>query len=186
MNTRESAENERERSAALDVVPAACVLRHGCLRLSRLRFKHGWKRAAAVPTYTNPHPRKGPKRAVTGRALLGRGGRPLCRWRWAAGCSGSWNAQRKRGVGDWRPCCPFSARGRCPHGPCSKKFRLQHLAVQGDDAHTDNPFAMATNSIKLLTGNSYPQLAQLVADRYVDAILEHFRALLLAQVPTPA
>lgn len=26
---------------------------------------------------------------------------------------------------------------------------------------------MATNSIKLLTGNSYPQLAQLVADRYV-------------------
>ena len=27
---------------------------------------------------------------------------------------------------------------------------------------------MATNSIKLLTGNSYPQLAQLVADRYVS------------------
>lgn len=26
---------------------------------------------------------------------------------------------------------------------------------------------MATNSIKLLTGNSHPQLAQLVADRYV-------------------
>jgi hypothetical protein len=95
-------------------------------------------------------------------------------------------SEREEWAGDWRPCCPFSARGRCPHGPCSKKFRLQHLAVQGDDAHTDNPFAMATNSIKLLTGNSYPQLAQLVADRYVDAILEHFRALLLAQVPTPA
>jgi hypothetical protein len=26
---------------------------------------------------------------------------------------------------------------------------------------------MATNSIKLLTGNSYPELARLVADRYV-------------------
>lgn len=26
---------------------------------------------------------------------------------------------------------------------------------------------MATNSIKLLTGNSHPQLAKLVADRYV-------------------
>lgn len=26
---------------------------------------------------------------------------------------------------------------------------------------------MATNSIKLLTGNSHPELAQLVADRYV-------------------
>jgi ribose-phosphate pyrophosphokinase len=25
---------------------------------------------------------------------------------------------------------------------------------------------MATNSIKLLTGNSYPELARLVADRY--------------------
>jgi hypothetical protein len=93
---------------------------------------------------------------------------------------------RSEREGDWRPRCPFSARGRCPHGPCSKKFRLQHLAVQGDDAHTDNPFAMATNSIKLLTGNSYPQLAQLVADRYVDAILEHVRALLLAQMQTPA
>lgn len=29
---------------------------------------------------------------------------------------------------------------------------------------------MATNSIKLLTGNSYPQLAQLVADRYVSPV----------------
>lgn len=27
---------------------------------------------------------------------------------------------------------------------------------------------MATNSIKLLTGNSHPQLAKLVADRYVE------------------
>jgi hypothetical protein len=27
---------------------------------------------------------------------------------------------------------------------------------------------MATNSIKLLTGNSYPELARLVADRYVE------------------
>jgi hypothetical protein len=95
-------------------------------------------------------------------------------------------AKEREWAGDWRPCCPFSARGRCPHGPCSKKFRLQHLAVQGDDAHTDNPFAMATNSIKLLTGNSYPQLAQLVADRYVDAILEHVRVLLLAQMQAPA
>jgi hypothetical protein len=41
---------------------------------------------------------------------------------------------------------------------------------------------MATNSIKLLTGNSYPQLARLVADRYVHAIFEHFRALLLARI----
>lgn len=30
---------------------------------------------------------------------------------------------------------------------------------------------MATNSIKLLTGNSHPQLAKLVADRYVLALL---------------
>ncbi len=28
---------------------------------------------------------------------------------------------------------------------------------------------MATNSIKLLTGNSYPELARLVADRYVQS-----------------
>jgi hypothetical protein len=27
------------------------------------------------------------------------------------------------------------------------------------------PYIMATNSIKLLTGNSHPELAQLVADR---------------------
>ena len=27
---------------------------------------------------------------------------------------------------------------------------------------------MATNSIKLLTGNSHPQLAKLVADQYVQ------------------
>jgi hypothetical protein len=30
---------------------------------------------------------------------------------------------------------------------------------------------MATNSIKLLTGNSHPQLARLVADRYVFLFL---------------
>jgi hypothetical protein len=30
---------------------------------------------------------------------------------------------------------------------------------------------MATNSIKLLTGNSHPQLAKLVADRYVFLLL---------------
>lgn len=29
---------------------------------------------------------------------------------------------------------------------------------------------MATNSIKLLTGNSYPELARLVADRYVQVL----------------
>jgi hypothetical protein len=29
---------------------------------------------------------------------------------------------------------------------------------------------MATNSIKLLTGNSYPELARLVADRYVHLL----------------
>jgi hypothetical protein len=28
---------------------------------------------------------------------------------------------------------------------------------------------MSTNSIKLLTGNSHPELANLVADRYVSA-----------------
>lgn len=35
---------------------------------------------------------------------------------------------------------------------------------------------MATNSIKLLTGNSHPQLAKAVADRYVksEAILSTF------------
>lgn len=31
---------------------------------------------------------------------------------------------------------------------------------------------MATNSIKLLTGNSYPELARLVADRYVQGLQE--------------
>lgn len=35
---------------------------------------------------------------------------------------------------------------------------------------------MATNSIKLLTGNSYPELASLVADRY-DKFLTHATAL---------
>ncbi|KGM92474.1 hypothetical protein PABG_11687 [Paracoccidioides brasiliensis Pb03] len=29
---------------------------------------------------------------------------------------------------------------------------------------------MATNSIKLLTGNSHPELAQLVADRYLHRV----------------
>lgn len=29
------------------------------------------------------------------------------------------------------------------------------------------PTTMSANSIKLLTGNSYPELARLVADRYV-------------------
>lgn len=31
---------------------------------------------------------------------------------------------------------------------------------------------MATNSIKLLTGNSYPELASKVADRYVLSFLK--------------
>jgi hypothetical protein len=166
------------------------VLRHGCLRLSRLRFKRGWNRAAAVPTYTNPHPRKRPERAVAGKSTAGAWWSTPLALALALGCLMfrvlERAAKEREWAGDWRPCCPFSARGRCPHGPCSKKFRLQHLAVQGDDAHTDNPFAMATNSIKLLTGNSYPQLAQLVADRYVDAILEHVRVLLLAQMQAPA
>jgi hypothetical protein len=183
MYTRESAESERERSAALNVVPAACACYDMTACVSRDCVSNadgtGLLRCLSLPTRIPEKGRKGP---LQGGRCWGRGGRPLRRWRWAAGCSGSWNAQRKRG----RPRCPFSARGRCPHGPCSKKFRLQHLAVQGDDAHTDNPFAMATNSIKLLTGNSYPQLARLVADRYVDAIFEHSRALLLAQMRTPA
>lgn len=37
---------------------------------------------------------------------------------------------------------------------------------------------MATNSIKLLTGNSHPQLAKLVADRYV---LPHSNLMIRAQ-----
>ena len=43
----------------------------------------------------------------------------------------------------------FQTFSTCPHS-----FFLSYL------------FAMATNSIKLLTGNSHPQLAKLVADRY--------------------
>lgn len=35
--------------------------------------------------------------------------------------------------------------------------------------YLSHPFTtMATNSIKLLTGNSHPELAKLVADRYVS------------------
>ena len=52
---------------------------------------------------------------------------------------GTRSARERDLAGDWRPCCPFSARGRCSHGPGPKKFRLQRLAVQGDDAHSDNP-----------------------------------------------
>jgi hypothetical protein len=38
---------------------------------------------------------------------------------------------------------------------------------------------MATNSIKLLTGNSHPQLAKLVADRYVSFVFSLYDSLTL-------
>jgi hypothetical protein len=69
---------------------------------------------------------------------------------------------------------PFSARARA-----REKVQVQ---ASGDDRHHQilecDIFSaialntMATNSIKLLTGNSYPELARLVADRYVH-ILPH-------------
>ena len=43
---------------------------------------------------------------------------------------------------------------------------MQHaIAMAKLTGETFDPAAMATNSIKLLTGNSHPQLAKLVADR---------------------
>jgi hypothetical protein len=53
--------------------------------------------------------------------------------------------------------------------------------------HNDHPItttssslaAMATNSIKLLTGNSHPVLAKAVADQSVYLILDSVKALLI-------
>jgi hypothetical protein len=100
MDTLESAENERERSAALNVVPAACACYDmaACVSQDCVSNADGTGLLRCLPTPTRI-PEKGRKGPLQGRALLGRGGRPLWRWRWAAGCSGSWNAQRKRGSG---------------------------------------------------------------------------------------
>ncbi len=54
-----------------------------------------------------------------------------------------------------------------------------HAPAAASIAHTSTEYCstnlhlptMATNSIKLLTGNSHPELAKLVADRYDHALL---------------
>lgn len=48
-----------------------------------------------------------------------------------------------------------------------EKFRRKRQTTFDETDTLTTINTMATNSIKLLTGNSYPQLAQLVADRYV-------------------
>lgn len=53
------------------------------------------------------------------------------------------------------------------HGPTSKSFDCNDTQLSTATTPSPHTITMATNSIKLLTGNSYPQLAQLVADRYV-------------------
>jgi hypothetical protein len=88
---------------------------------------------------------------------------------------GSWLArtsQEKRGCERNRglAAAARSRRGVGPRTGRARKSFDEHRAVEGVDTHTNNPTVMATNSIKLLTGNSYPQLARLVADRYVHAV----------------
>lgn len=52
---------------------------------------------------------------------------------------------------------------------CDQRANSQ-LAASSSTVSIPTP-AMATNSIKLLTGNSYPELARLVADRYVQVLV---------------
>ena len=53
-------------------------------------------------------------------------------------------------------------------GPLSSMFAYDSLHDEGTSIRSPTKqSAMATNSIKLLTGNSHPQLAKAVADRFV-------------------
>jgi hypothetical protein len=58
----------------------------------------------------------------------------------------------------------------------------QEIHDHNDDPITTtspSPGAMATNSIKLLTGNSHPALAKAVADQSVNPVLDPFESLLI-------
>lgn len=62
---------------------------------------------------------------------------------------------------------------RVVRAPASRKSCTSHRPCDAPGASPNTSTVplntMATNSIKLLTGNSYPELARLVADRYVQS-----------------
>ena len=62
---------------------------------------------------------------------------------------------------------PFPARARFCVFAFSRFLRRRYNFLERDILSATALNTMATNSIKLLTGNSYPELARLVADRYV-------------------